>query len=43
MIGYLTAETLIKKDLGEEVESEIVVPGVWHDKNNIDSYEIVDK
>lgn len=36
MIGKLSAETLIKLDKGEKIEEEVLVPGVWYDRNNID-------
>ena len=36
MIGKLSAETLINIDKGEQIEEEVLVPGVWYDRDNID-------
>ena len=41
-IGYLTAEAMVKKDRGEDVEDEILVTGVWYDKGNIEEYKTGD-
>lgn len=36
MIGKYAVETLIKAHNGELIEEEILVPGVWYNKDNID-------
>lgn len=35
-IGKLSVETLIKIANGEKVEGEVIVPGVWYNRDNID-------
>ena len=35
-IGKLSVETLIKIANGEKVEEEVIVPGVWYNRDNID-------
>ena len=36
MIGKYSAEALIKADKGEPIEENILVPGVWYNKDNVD-------
>ena len=38
LIGRLTAETLMKAGNGEPVEEDILVPGLWYSRENIDEY-----
>lgn len=37
MIGKYTAETIIRAAEGETVEKEILVSGIWYDRENIDT------
>lgn len=34
MIGKLTVETIAKISNGEQIDEEVIVPGIWYDKTN---------